>query len=134
MPPNLRRSAGTQTFADVLLDLLRIKPASAMQDLEDFTTGTTLKVTCLCRSLPGANTRVVARGHLYLTRGRPVTWQPARTGTTIQGPLKLSPSDTKTDHWKLTAFHMDTGSGPFIAIIPKTDVQMVKYALETEGS
>jgi hypothetical protein len=105
-----------------------------MQDLEDFAAGTTLKVTCLCRSLPEANTRVVARGHLYLKRGRPVTWQPARTGLTIQGPLKLSPSDAKTDHCKLTAFHMYTGSGPFIAIIPKTDVQMVKYALETEGS
>ena len=134
MPSNLRRAAGTQTTGDVLLSWLGIKRVSSMQDLEDFTAGTTLKVTCVCRALQGATTQIVAPSHLYLTRGKPVTWQPSRTGITIQAPLKLSLSDEKAGHWKLTAFRMDTASGPFIAIIPKADVEMVKYALESEGS
>ena len=134
MASNARRAAGTQTFSDVLKIWFGNKRPNPAQDLEDFAAGVTLMVSCLCRPLeePAARFKL---GTLYLTDGKPVTWQrPRKQVVTLCPPLTLTDSVENARQPQLTAFNLVSASGSHSVQIPTLDVELVKHALAAQGS
>jgi hypothetical protein len=129
MASNIRRAAGTQTFFDVLKIWSGIKRRNPAQDLDDFAAGVTLEVSCFSRPLGDTAARSQL-GTLYLTQGKPVTWQRSgREAVTLRPPLTLADSGDKARQSTLAAFNLLSASGSFSVQIPKLDIELVKHAL-----
>ncbi|MPY35961.1 hypothetical protein FNH09_33440 [Streptomyces adustus] len=74
-------------------------------------------------------------GTLYLTRGKPVTWQGrGQEALTLLPPLTLTASAAKAGHWKLMALDLAGPSGSFNVRIPKLDVPLVRHAFDAQAS
>ncbi|MEV7599771.1 hypothetical protein AB0O91_20550 [Kitasatospora sp. NPDC089797] len=140
MTTETRRSAGTRTFADVLLSWVGLRRLSTEQDLADLQTGTTLQVFCSSPTLGTVKTLSVgkgrtvphtATGYLHLATGA-VTWRNQRTGETValRGPFRLSPSERRTPQRQMTRFDLVAGAEQHVIVIPKADTALVTRVLE----
>ena len=134
MASNSRRAAGTQTFSDVLKVWSGIKRPNPAQDLDDFSAGVTLEVSCFLRPLGDASARS-RLGMLQLTQGQPVTWQRSRKEpVALRPPLTLNDSNENANQPTLAAFNLLTASESYSVQIPTLDLELVKHALAAQAS
>ncbi|MFF7632868.1 hypothetical protein ACFZB9_06900 [Kitasatospora sp. NPDC008050] len=140
MSTTIRRAAGTQTFADVLLSALRIRRLTTEKDLADLRTGSTLQVFCASSTLgtvrmapigKGRTIPLTASGYLHLTAEQ-ASWQNRRTreSVALQGPFGLAVSEKKAGLRKMIRLDLTAGGEQHMIVIPKADVPLVTQALD----
>ncbi len=139
MTTKIRRAAGTQTFSDLLLSALRLRRRTSETDLAELRAGGTLQVSCFSTTLgtvklmPVGKGRTIPRlnvGDLQLSTGQAL-WRNRRTAETValRGPFDLTPSETRSGHWKIARYDLLTADGPHTISIPKVDVPLVTQVL-----
>ena len=141
MSLKIRRSAGSHTPLESLLDRAGIKRRDPAKDLLDFRNGQPFKVLMLTWTLGRPRTRrvgaaeiLVARsGWLHLTPGAEAVWRSQTGGETVVIPPQsaLAPSDRQLYFRNQAAFTVVTDSGEHDIAIRELDADLVNSALVT---